>query len=58
MLENLRVDGAEFLSDHVSNYLPLYGRLPEDKKRMLAAIEEALAVPDNPVLEPRTIRSL
>ena len=58
LLENLRVDGAEFLSDHVSNYLPLYGRLPEDKKRMLAAIEEALAVPDNPVLEPRTIRSL
>lgn len=58
LLENLRVDGAEFLSDHVSNYLPLYGRLPEDKKRMLAAIEEALAVPDNPVLGPRTIRSL
>jgi radical SAM superfamily enzyme YgiQ (UPF0313 family) len=58
LLENLRVDGAEFLSDHISNYLPLYGRLPEDKKRMLAAIEEALAVPDNPVLGPRMIRSL
>jgi radical SAM superfamily enzyme YgiQ (UPF0313 family) len=58
LLENLQVDGAEFLSDHVSNYLPLYGRLPEDKKRMLAAIEEALAVPDNPMLGPRTIRSL
>lgn len=58
LLENLQVDGAEFLSDHISNYLPLYGRLPEDKKRMLAAIEEALAVPDNPVLGPRTIRSL
>jgi len=58
LMENLQVDGAEFLSDHISNYLPLYGRLPEDKKRMLAAIEEALAVPDNPVLEPRTIRSL
>ncbi len=58
LMENLQVDGAEFLSDHISNYLPLYGRLPEDKKRMLAAIEEALAVPDNPVLGPRTIRSL
>ena len=58
LLENLQVDGAEFLSDHISNYLPLYGRLPEDKKRMLAAIEEALAVPDNPMLGPRMIRSL
>ena len=58
LMENLQVDGAEFLSDHISNYLPLYGRLPEDKKRMLAAIEEALAVPDNPVLGPRMIRSL
>jgi radical SAM superfamily enzyme YgiQ (UPF0313 family) len=58
LLENLHVEGAEFLSDHVSNYLPLYGRLPEDRKRMLTAIEDALAVPDNPMLGPRTIRSL
>jgi radical SAM superfamily enzyme YgiQ (UPF0313 family) len=58
LLENLQVEGAEFLSDHISNYLPLYGRLPEDKQKMLAAIEEALAVPDNPMLGPRKIRSL
>jgi radical SAM superfamily enzyme YgiQ (UPF0313 family) len=58
LLENLQVEGAEFLSDHISNYLPLYGRLPEDKQRMLQAIEEALGVPDNPMLGPRTIRSL
>ena len=58
LLENLQVEGAEFLSDHISNYLPLYGRLPEDKERMLAVIEEALAVPENPMLGPRTIRSL
>jgi radical SAM superfamily enzyme YgiQ (UPF0313 family) len=58
LLENLQVEGAEFLSDHISNYLPLYGRLPEDKLRMLEAIEEALAVPDNPMLGPRMIRSL
>jgi radical SAM superfamily enzyme YgiQ (UPF0313 family) len=58
LLENLQVEGAEFLSDHISNYLPLYGRLPEDKQRMLQAIEEALAMPDNPMLGPRTIRSL
>jgi radical SAM superfamily enzyme YgiQ (UPF0313 family) len=58
LLENLQVDGAQFLSDHVSNYLPIHGRLPEDKESMLAAIDEALSHPDNPLLKPRTITSL
>jgi radical SAM superfamily enzyme YgiQ (UPF0313 family) len=58
LLENLQVEGAQFLSDHVSNYLPLYGRLPEDRDRMLISIDEALADPDNPVLGPRVITSL
>jgi radical SAM superfamily enzyme YgiQ (UPF0313 family) len=58
LLENLELDGAEFLSDHISNYLPVYGRLAEDKKRMLDAIDEALSVPDNPMFGPRTIHSL
>lgn len=58
LLENLEVEGARFLSDHVSNYLPLYGHLPEDKAPMLAAIDEALALPENPLLGPRTITSL
>jgi mitochondrial fission protein ELM1 len=58
LLENLQVDGAQFLSDHVSNYLPIHGRLPEDKESMLAALDEALSHPDNPLLKPRTITSL
>jgi radical SAM superfamily enzyme YgiQ (UPF0313 family) len=58
LLENLDLDGADFLSDHISNYLPVYGRLPGDKKRMLDAIDEALSVPDNPLFGPRTIHSL
>jgi len=58
LLENLDADGAQFLSDHVSNYLPIYGRLPQDKDRMLEAIDEALAHPDNPMLGPRVITSL
>jgi radical SAM superfamily enzyme YgiQ (UPF0313 family) len=57
LIENLDVE-AEFLSDHVSNYLPIYGRLPEDKELMLAAIDRALAEPDNPMLAPRVIHSL
>lgn len=33
------------LSDHVSNFLDVRGRLPEDKPRMLALIDEALGWP-------------
>lgn len=33
------------LSDHVSNFLDVAGRLPEDKPAMLARIDEALAWP-------------
>ena len=58
LLENLEVTGAEFLSDHASNYLPIYGMLPRDKDSMLYAIDEALAQTDNPMLGPRTITSL
>jgi radical SAM superfamily enzyme YgiQ (UPF0313 family) len=58
LLENLDLEDSRFLSDHVSNYLPIYGRLPQDKGVMLEAIDEALAHPDNPMLGPRVITSL
>ena len=58
LLENLDVEDAMFLSDHVSNYLPLHGKLPEDKDEMIAAIDRVLAHPDPSLLKPRTIRSL
>lgn len=58
LLENLDVEGAQFLSDHVSNYLPLYGRLPEDKSEMMATIDRVLSSPDHRALRPRIIRRL
>jgi radical SAM superfamily enzyme len=58
LLENLDLEGTRFLSDHVSNYLPIYGVLPQDKEAMLEAIDEALAHPGNPMLAPRVITSL
>jgi radical SAM superfamily enzyme YgiQ (UPF0313 family) len=58
LLSRLEVEGAMFLSDHVSNYLPLYGRLPDDRDELLAAIDRVLAHPDPPVLKPRIIHSL
>ncbi len=42
LLRDLQVE-AWFLCDHVSNYLPLYGRLPQDRERMLEMVEYALA---------------
>ena len=41
LLENLEVT-SQFLSDHMSNLLPLYGKLPEDKEEMIQMIGEAL----------------
>jgi radical SAM superfamily enzyme YgiQ (UPF0313 family) len=41
LLEGLHVT-SQFLSDHISNLLPLHGNLPEDKERMVQMIGEAL----------------
>jgi radical SAM superfamily enzyme YgiQ (UPF0313 family) len=41
LLEELQVT-SHFLSDHISNLLPLYGKLPEEKERMIQMIDEAL----------------
>ncbi|RKY00504.1 MAG: radical SAM protein [Spirochaetes bacterium] len=41
IIERLNVHSL-YLSDHVSNYLSVEGKLPEDKKRMLSSIKEVL----------------
>ena len=41
LLEGLDVT-SQFLSDHISTLLPLHGKLPEDKEKMIQMIEEAL----------------
>lgn len=41
LLEGLQVT-SEFLSDHVSNLLPLHGKLPGEKERMVQMIDDAL----------------
>jgi len=57
IIQGLDLEGAQFLSDHISNYIPVYGRLPEDKEKMLAMIEEALAHPRE-YLAPRHLTHL
>ncbi len=39
MVENLDVT-SEYLSDHITNYIPVNGRLPGDRHAMLRAIDE------------------
>ena len=41
LLEKLHVT-SQFLSDHVSNLLPLHGKFPEDKEKLIQMVEEAL----------------
>jgi hypothetical protein len=38
-----RPRGALFRTNHASNHLPLAGRLPDDRDRIVAGIDEALA---------------
>ncbi len=42
LLQNLNIP-TMFLSDHISNYLPLNGKLPEDKERLIAQLDSAIA---------------
>jgi radical SAM superfamily enzyme YgiQ (UPF0313 family) len=41
LLQKLQVT-SQFLSDHISDLLPLHGKLPEDKEKMIQMIGEAL----------------
>jgi radical SAM superfamily enzyme YgiQ (UPF0313 family) len=41
LLENLEVT-SQFLSDHISNLLPIDGKLPEDREKMIQRIDKAL----------------
>ena len=41
LIERLEVTSL-YLSDHVSNYVPVNGKLPEDKAQMLATLQQAL----------------
>lgn len=43
LLENLSVDPLHFTSNHASNYLPLKGGLPEDRKKFLDQLDRAIA---------------
>jgi radical SAM superfamily enzyme YgiQ (UPF0313 family) len=46
ILENLKTTGL-FLSDHISNYANINGKLPEDKEKMLQILDYALTIDES-----------
>jgi hypothetical protein len=42
-VDEARPTGALFRTNHASNHLPLGGRLPDDRERIVAVIDAALA---------------
>ena len=44
-IENLEAQGSQVASDHWMNFAAVQGRMPEDKARMLAVIDDALTRP-------------
>ncbi len=58
LIGHLEVSGTEFRSNHASNYLPIKGRLPEDKDKMLALINEIINKNDRSYLRPDYMRAL
>jgi len=47
-----------FRSNHVSNYLPVGGRLPQDKGKMLAMLDKVLEASSAVQLRPEVWRQL
>ncbi len=58
IIKNLDVKGTEFRSNHASNYLPIKGRLPEDKEKMIQLIDEIIRKNDREYLRPDYLRAL
>lgn len=52
------VPSSLFRSNHASNYLPVGGRLPQDKARMLAVLDAVLTAPAGARLRPESWRAL
>jgi len=58
MISHLDVQGTEFRSNHASNYLPIKGRFPEDKEKILKLIDDIIAKNDRKYLRPDYLRAL
>lgn len=58
MLEPLELTNCIFRCNHASNYLPLKGTLPQDKKALLQALDAVYQQRDTGSLRPEYLRGL
>lgn len=58
MIDNIDAEHLYFASNHASNYLPVKGWLPEQKKGLLHAIRHVLEQKDPSMLRPEYMRAL
>jgi radical SAM superfamily enzyme YgiQ (UPF0313 family) len=56
MIEHTNLSNGLFHANHASNYLPIRAKFPEDKKKTLALIDEALS--GRVALKPEFLRAL
>ncbi|MEA1959126.1 MAG: radical SAM protein [Chloroflexota bacterium] len=58
MVEHFEFTDCFFSSMHASNYLPIRGRLPRDKRKLIKELESALSKRDPKMLRPEFMRGL
>jgi radical SAM superfamily enzyme YgiQ (UPF0313 family) len=58
LIRNIDANHMYFASNHASNYLPVKGWLPEEKEKMLKAIQYVLQQKDPSMLRPEYMRAL
>jgi radical SAM superfamily enzyme YgiQ (UPF0313 family) len=58
LLANTTATNCQFSANHASNYLPLTGRLPFDKQKLLTQLDDVLAQRDAAALVPEWMRGL
>ena len=58
LVQNTELTDGYFFSNHISNYLPIKAKFPEDKKRVLAEIRTVLESGDESLLRPDYYRDV
>lgn len=58
LLAGCELESTIFRSNHASNYLVLKGVLNQDKQKLIAQIDQALAAPESAGLRPESARGL
>ncbi len=57
-VEDLEVTDCKFGTEHASNYLPINGRLPQDKEKILDLIDRGMKDEGSRLLRPEWLRGL